>query len=138
MSRRIDRVNGLLRREISQILLRQIKDPRLRGVISITQVRTSGDLRAATVFLSVMGDAEAKRTALEGVQSAAPFLWRELRESLDLRHVPSLRFVLDESIEKADQLLQLMNRIKNDQPSTPGEEGQGPGEPASSSAAEDD
>ena len=56
MSRRIDRVNELLRLEISQVLARQIKDPRLSGVITITEVRTTPDLRNALVLLSVMGD----------------------------------------------------------------------------------
>jgi len=60
MSRRTDRINELLREEISELLARQIKDPRLRGVISIIEVQTSGDLRNALVLLSVMGDPEAR------------------------------------------------------------------------------
>ena len=66
MSRRIERVNELLRQEISRSLALQIKDPRLRGVISITRVSTSSDLRAAQVFLSVMGDQMTKQTAWMG------------------------------------------------------------------------
>lgn len=112
MSRRIDRINGLLRQEISQLLSRQIKDPRLAGVVSITQVETSGDLRTARVFLSVLGDHTAKQTALEGIQSAAAFLRHELRDRLTLRYVPLLHFVLDDSIERTDHLLQIMDRIK--------------------------
>ena len=119
MPRRIGRVNGLLRQEISQLLSRDIKDPRLRGVISVTRVQTSGDLRIARVFFSVMGDREAKRTALEGVQSAAAFLRRELGERLSLRYVPLLKFELDDSMEKGDQLLQVMNRLGSYPDSTP-------------------
>ena len=113
MSRRTDRINGLLRQEISQILTREIKDPRLNGIISITQVQTSGDLRNARVFLSVMGDQAAKETALDGIQSAAAFLRRELRDRLKLRYVPFLRFSLDDSMENADAVLRIMDGIRD-------------------------
>lgn len=119
MSRRTDRINGVLRQEISQLLSRQIKDPRLRGVVSITQVETASDLRSAQVYVSVMGDQETKRLALEGIQSAATFLRRELRDRLTLRYTPFLKFSLDESLERADQVLHLMDRIRED----PREEG---------------
>ena len=76
MPRRVDRINELLRQEISQLLSRQIKDPRLDGVISITQVKTTNDLRNARVFISVMGDSAAKQSALAGIQSAATYLRR--------------------------------------------------------------
>lgn len=112
MSRRIDRVNELLRFEISQVLARQIKDPRLSGVITITEVRTSSDLRNALVLLSVMGDEEAKRSALAGIQSAAKFLRRELRGRLTLRYTPFLSFALDDSLELANRLIGIMDQIQ--------------------------
>ena len=115
MSRRTDRINELLRQEISQLLARQIKDPRLRGVISITEVQTSADLRNARVLLSVMGDEETKRSALDGIQSAATFLRGELRDRISLRYTPFLKFSLDESLEQADQVLQLMDHIRDDE-----------------------
>ena len=126
MSRRIDRVNDLLRDEISQLLVRQIKDPRLNGVITITSVNTSSDLRSAQVFLSVMGDDSAKKLALEGIRSAATYLRRELRPRLALRHTPFLTFALDQSIEQGDHLLGLMDRIRISQtdPASPSESGQ--------------
>lgn len=116
MSRRIDRINGVLRQEISQLLSRQIKDPRLDGVVSITRVETASDLRSAEVHVSVMGDQETKRLALDGIQSAATFLRRELRDRLTLRYTPFLKFSLDESLEHADQVLHLMDLIREDQP----------------------
>ena len=124
MSRRADRINGLLRQEISQLLSREIKDPRLHGIISITQVQTSSDLRSARVFLSVMGDTETKKTALDGIQSAAAFLRRELRDRVKLRYVPFLKFALDDSIETADALLRMIDDLQSDpdvppQPSRP-------------------
>ena len=116
MSRRTDRVNEQLREEISTLLARQIKDPRLNGVISITRVVTSGDLRSARVFISVMGNQETKQTALNGIQSAASFLRRELRGRINMKHTPFLSYQLDDSLEEADQVLRLMNQIRTDDP----------------------
>ena len=125
MSRRMDRVNELLRTEISQLLARQIKDPRLSGVISVTRVSASNDLRSARVYISVMGDEETKRTALDGIQSAASFIRRELRGRIAMRHTPFLTFDLDESMAEADQILRLMDSLYI----SPG----GPGNPETSS-----
>ena len=116
MNRRIDRVNGLLRDEISLLLSRQVKDPRLTGVISITQVNTSHDLRSARVLLSVMGDTEDKQQALQGIQSAAAYIRKELRDRISMRHVPFLSFEVDTSIEDADQVLNMMDQLLEEQP----------------------
>jgi ribosome-binding factor A len=112
MSRRVDRINGLLRQELSQLLSRQTKDPRINGVITITQVKTSADLRNARVYVSVMGDADAKRQALAGIESAATFLRHELRDRLSLRYVPFMKFELDESMENANALLRMIDQLK--------------------------
>lgn len=117
MSRRIDRVNELLRLEISQLLARQVKDPRLSGVITITEVRAAPDLRTALVLVSVMGDDETKKTALAGIQSAAKFMRRELRDRVSLRYVPFLSFTLDDSLETSDRLMGMLNQIHLDQSS---------------------
>ena len=88
MSRRTDRINEQLREEISTLLVRQIKDPRLNAVVSITRVEASSDLRSARVYISVLGNYKAKQAALEGIQSAASFLRRELRDRLNMKHTP--------------------------------------------------
>ena len=116
MSRRTDRVNEQLRKEISALLARQINDPRLNGVISITRVITSGDLRSARVFISVMGGEKTKKAALEGIRSAATFLRRELRDRINMRHTPFMTYELDGSLEEADKVLRLMNQVKADEP----------------------
>ena len=116
MSRRTDRVNEQLREEISALLARQVKDPRLNRVISITRVVTSGDLRSATVFISVMGKQEAKQAALDGIRSAASFLRRELRDRINMRHTPFMTYQLDDSLEEADQVLRLMDRVRQEEP----------------------
>lgn len=114
MTRRADRINGLLRQEISYLLSREIKDPRLNGIISITEVHTSSDLRSARVFVSVLGDQATKDAALDGIQSAASFLRRSLRDRLKLRYVPFLKFALDDSIADADAVLRIMDRLQDE------------------------
>ena len=111
MPRRIDRVNELLRSEISYLIARQIKDPRVAGVISITEVIASSDLRSARVYVSVMGSENDRQGALEGIRSAASFLRRELRSRVNLRHAPHLTFQLDDSIEEGDRVLRLMDGL---------------------------
>lgn len=111
MSRRTDRVKDLLRDELSQLIARQIKDPRLNRVISITRVDTTSDLRSARVYISVMGSAEDKQTALEGIQSAATYLRRELRSRLSMKHTPFMTFALDDSLEEAARVLRVMDGL---------------------------
>jgi ribosome-binding factor A len=114
-SRRLDRINGQLRQELSQLISRQIKDPRIAGVVTITQVKTASDLRTARVFVSVLGDQATQHSTLEGIQSASTFLRRELRDRLSLRYVPFMRFELDQSIEDADNLLRIIDQLRVDQ-----------------------
>ncbi len=108
MTRRLDRVNVLLREEISHIITLEMRDPRLSSVVSITQVNTSVDLRHAKIFISVLGDAEAKKRSLEALNSAASFLRRGLRHKVHLRNIPELQFVGDDSIEKGQRLSRLI------------------------------
>ena len=111
MPRRIDRVNELLRSEISHLIAREIKDPRVAGVISVTEVIASNDLRSARVYVSVMGREADRKSALDGIQSAASFLRRELRERVNLRHTPHMTFHLDDSIQEGDRVLRLMEGL---------------------------
>ena len=111
MSRRVDRVNELLRTEISNLLAREIKDPRLARVVSITEVVASSDLRSARVYVSVMGRETDRKAAMDGIRSAASFLRRELRERVNLRHTPHLTFVLDDSIEEGARVLRLIEGV---------------------------
>ena len=112
MSRRTDRINEQLREEISMLLTRSIKDPRLNGVISITRVVSRSDLRSARAYVSVMGNDQTKQEALAGIRSAASFLRRELRDRINMKHTPFLTYELDDSMEEADQLIRLMNQVK--------------------------
>ena len=110
--RRMERVNGLLRQEISSLLASQVNDPRLQGLITITQVRTAPDLRNARVYVSVMGPDDVRKDALEGIRSSASYLRRELRNRVSLRYVPFLTFQLDDAMLEADRVMQIIDDLE--------------------------
>jgi len=110
MTRRMDRVNVLLRQEISLVLTSQLKDPRLSSFVSVTRVDSSSDMKHARVFVSVFGDDAAKKGTLTALKSAARFVHRAVRQQLAIKNVPALSFHLDESIEQGAEMLE---RIKN-------------------------
>ncbi len=112
MSLRTTRVNELLRAEISDLILREVKDPRVgEGMVTITEIRVSPDLRHATVFVSHLGTDEERKHALEGLQHAAPFMHRELVHRLKMRAVPELVFRFDPSIERGARLSDLIRKV---------------------------
>lgn len=110
MSRRIERINYLLRAEISH-LLRESKDPRLDHFITVTEVSTSPDLHHAKVFVSIMENTEEKASVLAGLASAAGFFRRELRARLDMRYIPELHFQQDNSLEQGAHLAELIHQL---------------------------
>jgi ribosome-binding factor A len=119
VSRRIERINHLLRQEIADLLRREVKDAALSGpLISITDVETSPDLRNARVYFSVYGDEDEIKTAEQHLQRASGFLHRNLKERLDLRHTPHLEFVLDRSLEQGDRIMRLMRTIEEERERT--------------------
>jgi ribosome-binding factor A len=112
MSRRTERVGELLRGELSEILQRQMKDPRLNVLLSVTEVSVAPDLKTAKVYLSVMGDEAEQGSAMQAVRAATPYLRRELRPRLpSLRYVPELSFVPDHSIERGTRLSALIDEV---------------------------
>ena len=111
MAHRIERVNSLLRQEISQLLQRQVKDPRLGNFIAVTEVATSADLKFAKVFVSSIGSEKEKQETLSALASASGFFRKELARDLKLRYIPVLSFQWDDSIERGDHLLQLIDEI---------------------------
>lgn len=111
MTRRIERVNHLIRQEISQLLQRQVKDPRLDSFVTIIEVTTSHDLRYAKVFVSCIGSEEKKKETLSGLAAASGFIRGELAKRLRLRHIPELDFQWDDSIQRGAHILELIDRV---------------------------
>jgi ribosome-binding factor A len=111
MSRRQKRINHAIRREISELLLRQVNDPRIKGFISVTEVDVSPDLAQARVSISVMGSEEEKVAIFEGLAAASGFIRRELGARLRLRYTPKLIFERDDNIERGERLLNLIEQV---------------------------
>ncbi len=111
MAHRIERVNSLIRQEISELLQHQVKDPRLGNFIAVTEVATSADLKYAKVFVSRIGNEEEKQEVLSALASASGFFRRELANRLKLRYIPALSFHWDDSIERGDHLSRLIDGV---------------------------
>src|SRR5688572_27506408 len=98
-----------MREELSDLLLREVRDPRLGALISITHVEVTPDLNNARIFVSVLGDDEIQTNALKALNAAAAFFHRELKSRLQMRRVPFLVFKLDTSIAEAAEMLAHIN-----------------------------
>lgn len=109
-SNRIGRINEEIQRELSS-LLRNLKDPRVQGLLSITLVETTPDLRFAKVYVSVLDKSDATGV-LKGLKSSAGYLRRELVRALTLRYTPEIVFQLDDSIDKGTHILKLLNDLE--------------------------
>ena len=115
MSKRTERVADLIRRELADILMNRMRDPRL-GFVSVTGVEVSPDLGHAVVYLSSLDGAEKRAEIIKVLSYAVPFLRRELAPRLGLREVPTLRFIYDESIERGARIEDLLRKIKDGEP----------------------
>jgi len=113
MAYRIERVNTLIRREISELLQRQVKDPRLEHFVAVTEVSTSPDLKYAKVFVSCLSSEEEKQQTLIALASASGFFRKEMAKHLRLRHIPELSFHWDDSIEQGDRLMRLIDEVSS-------------------------
>lgn len=111
-SHRVERVAAQLRQEISEIIVRDLKDPRI-GMATITEVKLSPDLRNATVKVSVVGDGESRQAAIDGLEHAKGFIRHELGARLsNLRFAPDLRFQLDEGVAYSVRVSQLLREAR--------------------------
>ena len=111
-SNRISRINEEIQRELSE-QFRRLKDPRVSqtGMVSITRVDTTGDLRYARIYVSSL-DKSQEKEVLKGLKSAAGFLRRELGRSLQLRYTPELQFVADDSIQHGAHILEVLRQVE--------------------------
>jgi ribosome-binding factor A len=121
MSRRTERLNHLLRQEITDLLQREAKDPRLSVMVSVTRVSVSADMHFAKVFVSVLGTEEEKKGLLAGLHAASGFLRRELASRLSLRYTPDLSFAYDDTMEQAGKVIQLIDQVSSSETKTQGQ-----------------
>ena len=118
-SNRIGRINEEIQKELAE-QIRYLKDPRVSqvGMVSIIRVDTTGDLRYAKVYISVLDKAQEKEV-MKGLKSASGFLRRELARALQLRYTPELKFVADDSIQQGAHILEILrdpNLVKPENP----------------------
>ncbi len=111
--RRVDRIEEQLRIEISEIIEREIHDPRV-GLATVTGVKISPDLRHARIFVSALGEAEEHKKTLQGLRSAASYIRHSLAKRLQhLKRIPELTFDYDESVEQGERIEKLLGEIKS-------------------------
>ena len=108
MSRRLERVNALLRQEISRIVSTELSDPRLSSLLTISRVRCSADLSRAKVYVSVLGDGNSD--TISALRSSSGVIRKSLRV-LNIKKIPQLAFHLDDSVQRGDEVLRLLDEV---------------------------
>lgn len=111
------RINQEVQKELSVLIARELKDPRIHLMTSVVNVEVAPDLKTAKVYISVLGDEESQKNTLLGLKSAAPFLRSCLAKTINLRNTPELHFVVDQSIEYGVNMSALIDEVnKNNKP----------------------
>jgi ribosome-binding factor A len=110
---RIDKVNNSIKREISQIIQEELKDPRV-GFVTITRVQTTKDLSLAKVFFSVLGSSVQADKVQDGLSSSAGFIRRLLAQRLRIRKMPELTFKLDKSVEYSIDIMKKIEELRDE------------------------
>jgi len=108
---RTARISEEIKRELSQMIREELKDPRVKGLISITQVETTNDLRYAKVYVSILSDPEESKLSLRGLEKAGGYLRSELAKRLQLRYTPELLFKMDSSLEYGSKINRILSGI---------------------------
>jgi ribosome-binding factor A len=122
-NRRADRVAEAIREEVAMFLAEDVKDPRVVGLVTVTGVDVTRDLRHAKIFVSVMGSETERAATFDGLQSVAAHLRSRVGRALRLRLAPEITFRLDESIARAARIENLLAQIKDGRPPADGESG---------------
>ena len=107
----LERVNNEIQKELNTIILRDLKDPRINCIVSVTAVETAKDLKSAKVFVSIMDD-EASKEVLKALSGASAYMRSLLFERLKIRTVPHLAFHKDNSVQNAMKIEKLLNELK--------------------------
>ncbi|HIU01750.1 MAG TPA: 30S ribosome-binding factor RbfA [Candidatus Onthocola gallistercoris] len=108
------RINGEVLKELSRIISREIKDPRIAPMTSVVSVEVAPDLKTAKAYISVLGDEEARANTLAGLKSAEGYIRRALASSVNLRNTPEIVFVMDQSIEYGVHMAHLIQEVNKD------------------------
>jgi ribosome-binding factor A len=119
-AQRIKRIQSRIRQDIAELLLSELKDPRIRGLISITRVEVTRDLAFAKVFYSVLGSESDQRTAARFIEDAKGYIQSRVADQLEIRTAPRLTFLYDDSIEKQAAISKIIDEaVASDQKGKP-------------------
>lgn len=113
MSKRINRVAEQMKKELGEIILQKVKDPRI-GFVTVTDVEVTGDLQNATVFISVLGSDKEKEDTLLGLNKAKGFIRTEVGSRIRLRKTPEIEFQFDDSIAYGNHIQKLLSKVNSD------------------------
>lgn len=105
------RVSELLREEISQIITQKLKDP-LIGMVTVTGIKLTDDLKSARVYIGILGNVESRENSLRGLHRATNWIRNELGHRVDLKYLPAIKFIYDETFEYAENIESLLKKIK--------------------------
>lgn len=111
MNTRGEKIRKALIKEVSDVIQHGLKDPRIEGIISVTDIELSPDYRYAKVYISVFGEKEKKDTVMNALEDAAYVIRKEVGNRIRTRHIPEFTFFLDESIDKGKKISDLLDKI---------------------------
>jgi ribosome-binding factor A len=116
---RTDRLNSLLKEVISEVIRKEVRNPHVTELVTVTRVQISKDLRHAKVFISVIGSEQDKIGTIEALNSAAGFIAVQSSQKVVMRYFPELKFKLDDSVEKHMRIEELLNKISKEREARP-------------------
>lgn len=108
---RMIRINDEIKREVSEIIRSELKDPRVGVITSVIKVETTNDLKYCKIYVSILGDDEQKKETMEGLKNASGFIRKQIAVRINLRNTPELKFVLDNSLEYSFKISKIINEI---------------------------
>lgn len=110
--KRAVKVADLIKREVSRIIVENVKDPRV-GFVTITHVKMTEDLKEASIYFSVLGDPKQREDTIKGLNRATPFIRMELGSRIRLRYTPKIKFLLDTTLDYAENIEKIIKKLKD-------------------------
>ena len=107
------RINAEVQRELSNIIRREVKDPRIHSMTSVVSVEVAPDLKTCKAYISVLGDEKSQQDTITGLKSAEGYIRRKLAQNINLRNTPEIRFILDQSIEYGVNMSKLIDDVNH-------------------------
>ncbi len=110
---RMIRINDEIKREISEVIRSELKDPRIGLITSVLKAETTNDLKYCKIYVSILGDDEKKKETMEGLKNASGFIRKQIAVRINLRNTPELKFILDDSLEYGFKISKIIDDINN-------------------------